>query len=326
MFRRSPNVLDPNFWHEVAVALPDEAERIVKLFSDWIAYARDKGGTARIAFAALAFAGLAVFTVGLVRWWRRRAFIARIGRATAWRSRRLRCSCAARLAAPIAVFLVLELLDQFQLVPPGYERLVAGLIFGTAMAALRARRRDQRARAGRSGAAPGQLRRCTARSGFRPIWSGAAGSSARSSMLRALHRIVGGPEAVDIALRMLFALSIAALLVHLLVRERETEEAEERRIPGVRLLAWIAVAVIAGALLAGYARFAAFIGGPRRLHAHADRDALSAADRHRRGDQPHACRRTRRPGASSRASSASIRAGSACSASSPPASCARCSC
>ena len=64
MFRRSPNVLDPYFWRDVVAALPDEGERLVKFAQDWIAYARDKGGPARMASAALALAGLLVFAIG----------------------------------------------------------------------------------------------------------------------------------------------------------------------------------------------------------------------------------------------------------------------
>ena len=53
---------------------------------------------------------------------------------------------------------------------------------------------------------------------------------------------------------------LRALLVHLLVRERDVED-EPRRIPGMRLLAWIVVAGIVGSLLAGFARFASFAAG-----------------------------------------------------------------
>ena len=46
------------------------------------------------------------------------------------------------------------------------------------------------------------------------------------------------------------------------MREREADETEpQRRIPGMRLLAWAVVALLAGALLAGYARFASFAAG-----------------------------------------------------------------
>jgi small-conductance mechanosensitive channel len=81
-------------------------------------------------------------------------------------------------------------------------------------------------------------------------------------VLRSLHRTIGAPEVVDAAAKMLFAVIIGALLVHLLTGRRETEEEEAgRRIPGVRLLAWIAVAAIGAALLTGYASFGSFIAG-----------------------------------------------------------------
>lgn len=260
MFRRSPSLLDPNFWYEVAVAMPEEGERIARLFRNWSAYARDTGGTARIAFAAVAFAGLAAFTIGLVRWWRRRAVIARIGQRYGMALASLAMFLRRALAAPVALFLVLELLDQFQLVPPDFERLISGLIFGTAMAAL------ARAAATSVLAPDDPARRQVSFDDERAewlsshlVWGGRLFGT--FLILRAFHRVAAGPEVVDVALRMLFALSIAGLMVHLLVRERDDAETDQRRIPGVRLLAWIAVAVIVGALLTGYVRFSSFIAG-----------------------------------------------------------------
>src|ERR1044072_5087716 len=136
MFRRSPTVLDPYFWRDVALALPAEGERLANFAGDWIAYARDKGGPARIASAALALAGLLAFAFGLIRWWRRRAFIARIGARYGMALASLAVFLRRALTAPLAVFVLLELLDQFQLVPPAYDRFIAGLISGTAIAAL----------------------------------------------------------------------------------------------------------------------------------------------------------------------------------------------
>jgi len=166
------------------------------------------------------------------------------------------------LTAPIAVFVVLELLDQFQLVPPDYGRFVAGLIYGTAIAAF--------ARAAATSVlAPDDPPRRLANFddasaqwlSSHLVWGGRLFGAFLA--LRALHRTIGAPEAVDVAVRMLFALAIGALLVHLLVGRREAEDEAEppRRIPGMRLLAWIVVAIIAGALLAGYARFASFAAG-----------------------------------------------------------------
>jgi small-conductance mechanosensitive channel len=137
-----------------------------------------------------------------------------------------------------------------------------GLIFGTAIAALARRPRtsvlapDDPARrlVGYDDATAQWL-------SSHLVWGGRLFGAFLA--LRALHRTIGAPEAVDIALRMLFALSIGALLVHLLVRARDTEDEAEpqRRIPGMRLLAWVVVALLAGALLAGYARFASFAAG-----------------------------------------------------------------
>jgi potassium efflux system protein len=262
MFRRSPNVLDPYFWRDVIAALPDEGERIVKFAQDWIAYAREKGGTARLASAGLALAGLLAFAIGLIRWWRRRAFIARIGARYGMALASLAVFLRRALTAPIAVFVVTELLDQFQLVPPDDERFIAGLIFGTAIAAL--------ARAAATSVlapddpARRQVNYDDASAQWLSshlVWGGRLFGT--FLVLRALHRTIGAPETVDIALRMLFALSIGALLVHLLVggREAEDEAEPQRRIPGMRLLAWVVVALLAGALLAGYARFASFAAG-----------------------------------------------------------------
>ena len=324
MFRKSPNVLDPYFWRDVLFALPEQGERLANFARDWIAHARDKGGPARIASAAIALFGLLIFAIGFIRWWRRQAFIARIGERYGMALASLAVFLRRALTAPIAVFVVLELLDQFQLIPDDHERLVSGLIFGTAMAAL------ARA-AGTSVLAPDDARRRQVKFddvsaqwlSAHLVWGGRL--FGMFLILRALHRTIGAPEAVDTALRMLFALSIAGLLVHLLVREPE-DEAEPRRIPGMRLLAWIVVAAIIGALLAGYARFASFIAGRVVFTLWLVCDALSAADRHRCGDQPdHVAGVFRRTEARAPARDRS-RAASACSASSPPASCARCSC
>ena len=262
MFRRSPTVLDPYFWRDVIAALPDEGERIVKFTQDWIAHARDKAGPARVASAGVALAGLLAFAIGAIRWWRRRAFIARIGARYGMALASLAVFLRRALLAPAAVLVVAELLDQFELVPPQATRVIAGLVFGIAIAAL------ARAAVTSVLAPDDPVRRlvkyddATAQwLSSHLIWGGRLFGI--FIVLRALHRSVGGAEVIDIAMRMLFALSIGALLVHLLVGRREAEDEAEpqRRIPGMRLLAWAVVALLAGALLTGYARFASFAAG-----------------------------------------------------------------
>jgi small-conductance mechanosensitive channel len=215
-----------------------------------------------MASAGVALAGLIVLAFGLVRWWRRISVVSRVGGRYGKALAALVVFVRRALAMPLAVAVVLELLDQFDLIPPDAARLTTNLIIGTAIAALAWA-------AATSVLAPDDPARrlvnfddATARWLFSHLtWGGRLFGA--FIMLRALHRTVGVPQVMDDAARMLFAAVIAALLVHLLIARREAEEEEVsgRRIPGVRLLAWIAVAAIAGALLAGYASFASFLAG-----------------------------------------------------------------
>lgn len=262
LFRRSPNVLDPYFWRDVFAAAPDHAGRVVKFGQDWLTYAREKGGSARVASAGLAVAGLLVFAFGAVRWWRRTAMVARVGTRYGKALAALLVFVRRALSMPLALFVVVGLLDQFDLVPPDYIRLTTSLIIGIAIAAL------ARAAATSVLAPDDPARRlvsfddATANWLFSHLtWGGRLFGA--YIVLRALHRTIDAPQVIDAATRMLFAAIIAALLVHLLIgrRDAEEDEASARRIPGVRLLAWIVVATIAVSLLAGYAGFASFLAG-----------------------------------------------------------------
>jgi len=262
LFRRSPTVLDPYFWRDVVAAAPDYADRIVQFGQKWLVYAQEKGGRPRMASAALAFAGLSAFAFGLIRWWRRTAMVARVGARYGKAVAALLVFVRRAVSMPLTVFIILELLGQFELVPDTYARFTANLIMAVAIAAL------ARAAASSVLAPDDPARRlvsfddATAKWLFEHLTWGARLFGA-FIVLRALHRVAGMPQVVDDASRMLFAAVIAALLVHLLVGRREPEEDETaaRHIPGVRLLAWIVVAAIAVSLLAGYASFASFVAG-----------------------------------------------------------------
>jgi potassium-dependent mechanosensitive channel len=262
LFRRSPNVLDPYFWRDVIVAAPDYGSRLVQFVQDWLVYARDKGGLARMVSACLALAGLLVFVLGLMRWWRRTAIVTRVraryGKALA----ALLVFVRRAVSMPLAVFIILELLDQFDLIPSDYDRFANSLIVGVGIAAL------ARAAATSVLAPDDPARRLVSFDDTAAAWLFAhmtwgARLFGAFIVVRALHRVIGVPHPIDDAVRMLFAVSIAVLLVHLLVARREPEEDETaaKRIPGVRLLAWIVVAAIAASLLAGYASFASFLAG-----------------------------------------------------------------
>ena len=262
LFRRSPNVLDPYFWRDVFAAGPDYANRVAQFVQDWSTYARERGGLARMASAVLALTGLLVVVLGLMRWWRRSAIVARVGVRYGKAVAALLVFLRRALSMPLAVFVILELLDQFELVPAAYERFTTSLIIGVGIAAL------ARAAATSVLSPDDPVRRlvsyddATANWLFRHlVWGGRLLGAFIA--LRALHRTMGVAQPIDDAARMLLATIIAILLVHLLIgrRESEDDEASGRHIPGMRLLAWIVVAAIAVSLLAGYASFASFIAG-----------------------------------------------------------------
>jgi potassium-dependent mechanosensitive channel len=265
LLRRSPTVLDPFFWTEVAGAVPDEAGRLVAHARDGWTFAVEKGGATRMALAGLALLGLALAAFVLARWWRRIALVQRIetrfGKAIA----AFLVFARAFVLVPAVIMTALELLEQFDLILPEGARISSALVLGVTIAAL------ARA-AGLSVLAPDEPHRRLV-SSFDDetaiwlhrhlVWSGRFLGALVVG--RAVHRTIGGGQPIADALQMAFAFAIGALLVHLLIgqKPREEEDAGQpiHHIPGVRLLAWILVTVIAGALLTGYAALASFIAG-----------------------------------------------------------------
>src|SRR5205807_7830545 len=140
------------------------------------------------------------------------------------------------LSMPLAVLVILELLHQFDLIPPDFVRFTTGLVIGVAIASL------ARAAATSVLAPDDPARRlvsfddATAKLLFAHLtWGGRLFGAFIA--LRALHRTVGAPQVIDDAAQMLFAAVIAALLIHLLTGRRDADEEQAHRIPGMRLLA-----------------------------------------------------------------------------------------
>src|SRR4051812_32939027 len=261
LLQRSPNVLDPFFWRDVIAAMPDHAMRLGQFARDWGSFARDKGGPVRLASATLAFAGLLALAIGLVRWWRRMALVGRVGTRYGEALAALLVFLRGALAMPLAAAAVLMLLDQFELVAPDSRRVLTSLVIGIGIAAL--------ARAAAfSVLAPDEPSRRLVNFDDEAArwlsshltWAGRVFGA--FIVVRSVHRAIGAPQVIDAATKMLFAIVIGALLVHLLVGRREPDdEGPSRRVPGMRLLAWILVSIIAVSLLTGYASFASFMAG-----------------------------------------------------------------
>ena len=188
---------------------------------------------------------------------------------------------------PLAVLVILALLHEFDLVPPEFTRLTTSLVIGVAIAAL--------ARAAATSVlAPDDPGRrlvsfddATTRWLFAHLtWGGRLFGAFIA--LRAFHRAVGAPQEIDNATQMLFAVVIAALLIHLLTGRREADEEEgaahSRHAPA-RLDHRRCHRDLAACRLR---RLCGLHCGPRGLHHHAGRDALSSARRDRCGDRPDA--------------------------------------
>lgn len=262
LFERTPNVLDPYFWGKVGAALADEAGRAVGLAKDWWALVQSHGGYTRLLMVDLVLAGLLVLSIGLLRWWRRAALIARAETRFGKELAALLVFCRAFVVAPLAVLIIVELLQQFDLMMEAHARFAGALVLGTAIATL--------ARASAlSVLAPDQpqLRLVAfddalARSLFTHLtWAGRVLGAL--VIVRAFHRTIAGPQVISDALKIISPLIIGAILFHLLMERRSADEeagdVPQRRIPGVRLLAWLVVFAIVVSLLTGYGGFASFV-------------------------------------------------------------------
>lgn len=261
VFERSASVLDPFFWSDAAAALPDELRQLGAVMQGWAAAAGAKGwpaiGLALVCLGALFFAATM-----LRRSWRRRTALAPAPQSR-WAKAcfGLWVFVSVTLFTPLVTIIAAELLALFGLWTPQIENLAPGLVVGIMVAAF-----------GRGVArgllAPGEPQRRlialdagAARCLYEHVvWS--ARVFGATIFLQAIHKTLAAPHVLVVATNMLFALAIGGVLVHLVLCLRNDDAAhhpDAPSLPGVRLLAWLVLAVIAAALLAGYAGLAAFV-------------------------------------------------------------------
>jgi small-conductance mechanosensitive channel len=265
IFEHSPSILDPTFWTEVANTLPRELRSFGLIFSSWTGFALANGGLGGIVgtLVAVALAGFLLWRLrGVMQGWHNAMAVAdtRLSKAMAG----LRVMLFEALGLPVFFLAVGMVANGFGLIP---ERIavvgwglflalfIATMMRGLSLGVLAPDAPDRRLLAIDDSAAQRLHRLAT----FGAVVFGLA------IALNALHRMVVAPVALTIATSALAALAIAGLLVYALLRVRGADEEASGepapRAQWIRLLAWASVAVILGALVAGYIGFAAFIAG-----------------------------------------------------------------
>ena len=255
LFERSPSVLNPSFWLDVARAAPEELRGVASLAGSWWGFVGDSG-TGPIASALATLAGLALVAIGVARWWRRRMAArppsdSRFAKALAG----LEVMVATAVPPPLVIAAAIVTLEAYGLLPQTIREIAVGLAVGVGVASLGRG-------VGRSVLAPNTPGRrllpvddASARQLHgHLLW--AVRALGLFVFLNVVHSEVVAPLALTVATSALLALAVAALLAHLL---REQRNAPEIRVRPLMAIGWIAAALMLGALAAGYIGFATFI-------------------------------------------------------------------
>jgi len=259
LLERSRGMFHSGVWIDVAQGVPEELRGLASLAGSWRRFVADSGYD-RSGAALATLLGLALAAAVGWRAFRRRLVVekpvdSRFGKALAG----LSSLAIAALPAPVAIAVVIATLDAYALLPAPIRQLALGLNLSVAVASF-----------GR-GIALGVLapdtswRRlpamgdATARLLYGHLLWGVR-ALAVAVFLNAVHRQVVASPALTIATSALLALTVAALIIHLLRRLRRAQESGAGPpTPGFMAIGWIAAALILGALVAGYIGLAGFL-------------------------------------------------------------------
>jgi Protein of unknown function (DUF3772) len=257
----SASVLSPSLWLQAAAALPPALERLVGQGQFWIAAVRDGGGAWRGTAVLLVLTVLYIVMEIVWLWWRQRIIAAGEGDTYFAKTlSSLRGFLRIALTLPIVMVIVGEVLEvhMFEISRSVYIGTIVAA-FGQAVAfAVLAPQARWRRLIGADDA--------TAR-GLALDLSAAAISLGWFYILLGMCRAVAAPAVLSTAINMLFAMLIAAILLHALLLSRpvagDKRVWNSRQASAVRVVGWVCLALILPALLAGYgalaASFAAFV-------------------------------------------------------------------
>jgi potassium efflux system protein len=262
LFERSASVLNPSFWIEAADALPERMRNLGALLRWWAGAVRDRGPLP-ILTGALLLLSIGFAAVALTRWWLPRFDIRSAAETRLAKARTgVVVFLVLALRTPLALVGCLFVLQILGLWPDRFEELGAGLVAAVVAAAF-----------GR-GVARGLLapdrpeRRLIAVHDLAVpclhdylVWSTRAVGAI--ILLQSVHNILLAPSAIVFATHALFALAVAGLLwrlVRCLLRAKAQAGGElVAPAPWARLLIWLVIVLIVGALVGGYVPFAAFV-------------------------------------------------------------------
>lgn len=259
LLERSPSLFDSGLWVDAAKAVADELRGVASLAGSWWRFVEDAGydrsGTALATLVGLALAAAGAGRCGRRRWAIEQPGEGRFDKALAG----LGALAAAAVPAPLAIAVVIAILDTYALLPQTIRQLAVGLNLavtvesfgrGIARGVLAPKTPRQRLPA---------IADVTARQLYRHLlW--AVRALAAAVFLRAVHRQVVAPLALTVATSALLALAVSLLLIHLLRGLRQPHAGgAASSAPGLMAIGWIAAALILGALVAGYIGLATFI-------------------------------------------------------------------
>ena len=261
LFKRSWSALDPDFWVQAATALVTDIRRVTNLVLTWWGIVSSESSALRIGGAGATLVVIAIAALFGRRRWRDWGMTvhpaSRLGKAThsLW--------ALIRTAAfePILVLVIVQVLELYGLLPWQFQDVAYGLVTAVALGAF-----------GRGVAtgvfAPYQPQRRlvaasdqTARALSRHLVI-ASRLVTVFVFLEAVQKAVYSPPILIGLAGILFALSIVAVMLHLLFTLRAETEGEVQHTADrswARAIAWLMTGAIVIAVLAGYARLAGFL-------------------------------------------------------------------
>jgi small-conductance mechanosensitive channel len=258
LFARTSSVLDPFFWSDAFNALPIELRSTRALLEGWW---YERGVSTRSALAIVISLAIVAVAIGLTRWWFPRLHPGHYGTrsAKAWMALWVFLWLAARASA--VSFAVLLVWQAFGLLTFRIEQIAEGLVAGIAAAAfghgvargLFAPERPERRLVQEDDATAQCFHNHL-------VWS--ARALGVLIVLQVVHKTLFAPLVVTIATNALFAAVTAAFLVHLVIRLGQIKRQQDEVLI---VAAWshplglLMAALIALALVAGYAGVAAFV-------------------------------------------------------------------